>query len=96
MEKIKMRVIAREIQNGNSSFMAFKTVDKKGNKYDLKFKKDCKNIPTESCFIVVDSANVNYDARKLYPVYWISNQVEEIIPFEKEEKTFEELFEVVA
>ena len=94
MEKIKMRVIAREIQNGSSSFMAFKTVDKKGNKYDLKFTKDCKNRPTESCFIVVNSENVSFDSRKLYPVYWVK-EVEEIIPFEKEEKTFEELFEVV-
>lgn len=59
------------------SFKAYKTVGKNGKKIDVRFVRDCNNIPKEPCTIVVLDTNCNVDETRQYPILWIK-QVEEI------------------
>ena len=61
-------------------FNTYKTVDKRGNFMDVKFRKDCKNVPTERCVIAVNEDDWNVDDQRQYPVLWIK-QVQAVEPF---------------
>ena len=63
------------LENGRS-FKAYKVVDKDGKFMDCKFRKDCKNIPTEPCIIVVDEEMANVDNTSRYPVLWVKDVIE--------------------
>lgn len=76
--KIKIKVIeATEITpRTGAKFTAFKTVDKTGRKMDLKFTRDCRNIPTEPCEIIVDDSQANVDTNRQYPCLWVKDVLE--------------------
>lgn len=57
-------------------FKAFTTVDKNGRKMDVKFTRDCRNIPTEPCEIIVDDRQANVDTNRQYPCLWVKDVVE--------------------
>lgn len=57
-------------------FKAFKTVDKNGRKMDVKFTRDCRNIPSEPCEIIVDDSQANVDINRQYPCLWVKDVVE--------------------
>ena len=63
-------------------FKAFKTIAKNGKKLDVRFQRECQNIPTEPCEIHVLASNCNVDASRQYPILWIKN-VESITPLER-------------
>lgn len=63
-------------QDGET-FNAFKTVDKTGKKMDVSFTRDCDNIPTEPCIIVVPDGKCNVDISRRFPRLWVK-EVEEI------------------
>lgn len=73
----KFRIIeVKEItgKNGNK-FTAFKTVGKGGKKMDVRFVRNCTNVPTEPCTIVVNEADANVDTSRLYPILWIKDVI---------------------
>ena len=82
--KINIKIIeAKEITPANGrKFMAFKTVDKNGKKMDVKFTRDCKNVPSECCELIVDASQANVDTNRQYPCLWIK-EVLEIKPLER-------------
>lgn len=61
-------------------FNAFKTVGKGGRKMDVRFVRDCANIPKEPCVIVVDENDCNVDTTRRFPILWVKNvkSIEEI------------------
>ena len=59
-------------KNGNK-FKAYKTIGKGGKKLDVRFVKDCANIPLEPCVIVVDDNDCNVDTTRQYPILWVKN-----------------------
>lgn len=72
---IKFKVIeVNEItaKNGNK-FLAYKTLGKGGRKLDIRFTRDCQNVPRETCTIVVKRENANVDKSRYYPILWIKN-----------------------
>ena len=82
--KIKVKIIeAKEIttQEGRK-FLAFKTVDKAGKKMDVRFTKECRNVPRETCCIIVDDSNANVDTARQFPCLWVKD-VERIEPLER-------------
>lgn len=52
-------------------FNAYKTVGKGGRKMDVRFVRNCPNVPTEPCTIVVDSEDCNVDVTRQYPILWV-------------------------
>ena len=51
---MEVKVIAKECERSDGeTFIAYKTVLKDGKKYDLRFKKECQNIPLKSCIAYV-------------------------------------------
>lgn len=76
--KINVKIIeVKEVTPKNGQkFNAFKTVDKNGKKMDVKFTRDCRNVPTEPCEIIVDDSAANVDTNRLYPCLWIKDVLE--------------------
>ena len=64
------------VMDNGRSFKAYRVVTKNGKFMDCKFRKDCKNIPTEPCIIVVDEENANVDTSGRYPVLWVKEVIE--------------------
>ena len=67
-------------------FNAYKTVGKGGRKMDVRFVRDCNNVPTEPCVVVVNDENCNVDTTRQYPILWIKS-VERIEGFERKNNT---------
>lgn len=63
-------------------FKAYKTIGKGGRKMDVRFVRDCNNVPTEPCVVVVNEENCNVDISHQYPILWIKS-VERIEGFER-------------
>ena len=73
MKEIKIRVIeVKEItaKNGNK-FNAYKTVDKRGKKLDLRFTRDVTLLPKKPCTIIVPEDKCNVSTNREYPVLWV-------------------------
>lgn len=92
MYKIKLIVKQGKKQDG-TSFDYFKTSDGNGKLVDVRFTKECRNLPSKTSYIFVESKNINLDSKREYPCYWIKKieKVEDIeytnndLPFEKVE-----------
>ena len=72
-KEIKIRVIeVKEIttKTGNK-FNAYKTVDKRGKKLDLRFTKEVTLLPKKPCTIIVDDEKCNVSTNREYPVLWV-------------------------
>ena len=67
-------------------FKAYKTIGKGGRKMDVRFTRDCNNVPTEPCVVVVNEENCNVDTTRQYPILWIKS-VERIEGFERKNNT---------
>lgn len=63
------------LENGRS-FKAYRAIDKKAHFMDCKFRKECKNIPTEPCIIVVREDDANVDTKGKYATLWVKDIVE--------------------
>ena len=61
-------------------FLAYKTLTKKGKFMDLRFRREVKNAPEETCVIVVDEDKCNVDDQRKYPILWVS-EIKRIEPF---------------
>lgn len=69
----KIEIIKRVVTTKEGkSFDAFKAVQKDGKLIDLKFKKEVKNLPSESCFMFVEKENINVNRSGKYPVVWVA------------------------
>lgn len=69
----KIEILKRTITTKEGkSFDAFKAVQKDGKLIDLKFKKEVKNLPSESCFMFVEKENLNVNRSGRYPVVWVA------------------------
>ena len=51
--KIKIAKVTEIKAHNGSTFNAYKTVDKNGRFMDLKFQKQCRNVPDSPCWIYV-------------------------------------------
>lgn len=79
--KFKIVKVEEVTTKDNNKFLTYKTVDKRGNFLDVKFRRAVKNAPTERCVVVVnDEDNWNIDEQRQYPVLWIA-QVDAIEPY---------------
>lgn len=68
-------------KDGNK-FNAYKTTAKGGRKMDVRFVRNCHNVPTEPCVIVCDENDCNVDTSREYPILWIK-EVIRIEPYER-------------
>ena len=72
-KEIKIRVIeVNEVTatNGNK-FMAYKTVDKRGRKLDLRFTREVTLLPKKRCTIIVADDKCNVSTNREYPILWV-------------------------
>lgn len=80
--KFKIIEVNEITTKGGKKFKAYKTIGKGGRKMDARFVRDCNNVPTEPCVIVVNEENCNVDTTRQYPILWIK-AVERIEGFER-------------
>lgn len=77
MAEIKFKIIeVKDIETKDvppRKFKAYKTVDKTGRKMDVRFTRECSNVPTEPCTIVCDTQDCNVDTRRQYPILWVKD-----------------------
>lgn len=80
----KFKIISVEdiTTSDGKKFKAYKTVATGGRKMDVRFVRDCKNVPTEKCYIVCNDEDCNVDNTRAYPILWIKN-VLRIEPIER-------------
>lgn len=64
-----------EIKEKGLKFKAYKTIGKGGKKMDVRFVRNCHNVPTEPCTIVVDESDCNVDTSRMYPILWIKDVI---------------------
>ena len=81
-KEIRIDVIVRQLErkDGTGSFLTYKGFTKRG-KLDLKFTKECENIPTEKCTIYCLPENVNVNTQARFPVIWVK-KIERIVELE--------------
>ena len=77
--KFKIAKVNEIKAHNGSTFNAYKTVDKNGRFMDLKFQKQCHNVPDSPCWIYVTDENFNIDSNRQFPVMWVKD-VEKIEP----------------
>ena len=84
MEQRKFKIIeVKEISTPDGKkFNAYKTLASGGRKMDVRFVRNCKNIPTAPCVIVCNDDQCNVDTTRQYPILWVKN-VERIEEFER-------------
>ncbi len=94
MKKIQV-IVTNVAKKDGGTFKAFKCLNKSGKKMDLKFTRDCKNVPSESCFIYVLEENANVDNTKLYPCTWVKQieRIEELTSADSLDQYFESVEE---
>lgn len=79
MEELKLKKIEIRVKKidfvdkeGNDApFNVYKCYTEKGW-FDLKFRKECQNLPTKSCILYVEQKNININFNGRFPVVWIS------------------------
>ena len=65
----------RETKDSNGKtkkFNTYKTTTKNGRLMDVKFRKEVTNLPTETCYAIINIDNMNVDKNREYPVLWVS------------------------
>lgn len=80
MREFKIIEVKEITTKDSNKFLAYKTIGKGGRKMDVRFVRNCHNVPTEPCVVVVSDENANVDTTRQYPILWIKD-VEEIKPF---------------
>lgn len=94
MELLKIEIMGTPVKlEDGTEFVGFKAFTKKG-RMDIKFKQDCKLVPTKSCYIYVDKEKMNVNRKSKFPVIWVE-QVEKIEDFPDRTKSLEDLFDTV-
>ena len=74
-KSIKIIVKERETKDSNGKtkkFNTYKTTTKNGRLMDVKFRKEVTNLPTETCYAIIDIDCMNVDKNREYPVLWVS------------------------
>lgn len=84
--KFKIIEVNEITTKDGKKFKAYKTIGKGGRKMDVRFVRDCNNVPTEPCVVVVNEENCNVDTSRQYPILWIKS-VERIEGFERKNNT---------
>lgn len=80
--KFKIIEVNEITTKDGKKFKAYKTIGRGARKMDVRFVRDCNNVPTEPCVVVVNEEDCNVDATRQYPILWIKN-VERIEGFER-------------
>lgn len=80
-KELKIKVVSvKEIKSKatGQKFTVYQTVDKQGKLMDLKFRRSAQNVPSDKCWIYVDSDKCNVSRRTEYPVLWVEtvNRIE--------------------
>ena len=73
--KFKIIEVSEITTKDGKKFNAYKTLANGGRKMDVRFVRNCKNIPTEPCVIVCEEDQCNVDATRQYPILWIKDVV---------------------
>ena len=89
---LKIYVKEGEKKADGKKFNYYKTTDKQGKLVDVRFTKECRNIPTKTSMIVVKAENINLDIKREYPCYWVK-AIEEIreVEYKQNDLPFEEV-----
>ena len=90
MEQRKFKIIeVTDITTKDGKkFKAYKTLANGGRKMDVRFTRDCQNIPTQPCVVVCNEEDCNVDNTRQYPILWIKN-VQAIEDFERKNNVSE-------
>lgn len=82
METKKLKVVVTERKTAaGRAFNVYKTFSKNGRATELKFRKEVTNLPTKSCYIVVNAEDINLNTSGEYPVCWVK-AIQEILDIE--------------
>lgn len=85
-KKFKIIEVNEITTKDGKKFKAYKTIGKGGRKMDVRFARDCNNVPAVPCVVVVNEDNCNVDTTRQYPILWIKN-VERLECFEHKNNT---------
>lgn len=88
MVEIKIIEVKEITTKEGRKFPAFKTVAKNGKKLDVRFTKECRGVPTETCILRVQDENTNVDTTRQYPIVWIK-KIEETLPITRKSNASE-------
>ena len=78
----EIKVVVKEAKTKEGkTFNTYRVVEKTGKLVDLRFRKDVKNVPTETCIMVVDKKDIHLDSKREYPCYWVK-AIQELKPIE--------------
>ena len=79
----EIRVIVKTLKtHDGKEFNAYSAYDKDNKRYKVKFTRAVKNLPEESCMLVLDSIDANVSEDAYGYVLWI-DKIAETKPYEK-------------
>ena len=73
--KFKIIEVNEITTKDGKKFNAYKTIANGGRKMDVRFVRNCNNIPTEPCVIVCEEDQCNVDTTRQYPILWVEDVV---------------------
>lgn len=80
LKKVKIYVEEKTVSDGSGrKFKSYKAVTKNGVKVTCKFRKEVKDVPTETCYLHVYDNRMNMQKNAEYPTLWIS-EIEKVEP----------------
>ena len=92
---IKIYVEEKATKEGRK-FKVFHTFSKHDRRLEVKFRKDCNDVPTKNCYITVDVNEANVTKGE-YPTLWVKSivsvQALEEVSAEKNRATLNEFFD---
>ena len=97
METKRVKIIVQEKKTSDGKkFNTYKAVTKNGRLVDCKFRKEVKELPTETCYAVIGVDDMNLQKNTEYPVLWVSavqgyDKLDEVA-IENNRKAIEEIF----
>ncbi len=72
METKRIKIVVQEkTTKDGRKFDTYKTFSKNGRATEVKFRKDVKDLPKATCYIVCDVDDMNLNTSGEYPVLWI-------------------------
>ena len=71
METKKLKIVVTERKHEGRSFNVFHTFSKNGRRTEVKFRKEVKNLPDKTCYVVVNVDDMNLNTSGEFPICWI-------------------------
>ena len=74
-KKIKIVVTEKTTTDGRKKFNTYHTYSKNDRRTEVKFTKDVKELPSKTCYAVINIEDMNLNTSGEFPILWVKGVV---------------------